>query len=172
MKLKSRCTAACLVTLASVLHVTPVLAQSGTLRYSPNLVVVPTGPLAMYITLALLLGLVGMVVMWRQQRGTTLSGLGALLFLGALGGAQFWLSSDAMARVGGGPTTFLSIPTGGTVTVPEGQQTFTNNSGVDLAIANLRPPCPVSNAATNACSIGLIVNDGDSCDTDYTCPAP
>jgi len=168
-KLRSICL--CLVTAGAASTALPVLAQSGTLRYSPNVNAVPVGSTVMYIALALLLAVLGVVVMRRQQGGSTLSGFSVLTLVGALAIAQFWVASEVYARVSG-VTLFMSNAAGGTLVIQDGTQTVSNTSGVPLVITRLTPPCAALNLASNRCSTGLFVDVGDSCNIDYTCPTP
>lgn len=148
----------------------PVLAQTGSLLYSPNINSIPVAAPLVYVVLAFaLVGCAYFVLRRRGSSGSTLTGIGVVFAISLFALGQLGAVRDARAALGF-IQSHLSNPAGGSVVVHTGEQNFLNNSGVTLRISGLVTPCGSSNDATQKCSVGEIVANGDSCNTDFTCP--
>lgn len=151
---------------------TPTIAQNGgVLQYGPNAIGVPVGG---GIALLVLGGLLAAAAFWVIRRGGNVNRIATVATL-AVAALVSWLSGaqivhDAWANGG----ILLDNPSGGSVPVPEGQESYLNASGVTLRILSLTPPCPdAQNQALNACvPNATVLANGESCDTDFTCVLP
>jgi hypothetical protein len=143
------------------------LAQTGSLSYGPDSAVpVPLGsPLALAILAVILAGLAA----WRLRRHPILRVFAVAVPALLAGLSQLPPNVHAVAI----SLIQLDDPQGGTVDVPTGPQRFVNETPIAQRITALTPPCVNSiQLADSVCEAGgTLLASGQSCDTDFRCPA-
>lgn len=168
MKLKNKM--ACVA--CALFPASTTVAQTGLLVYAPNTSQpVPIGSTILYLCLALALSGAAYWSMRRSGNSRRVAPgflLAGALVVAALNGGT--LINEASALVSG-TSSFLSSSSGGSVVIVDGDQSFTNNSGVPQRIVSITPPCPATpNTAVQACAEGQVVGTNVTCNTSYACP--
>ena len=150
-------------------------AQSGTLTYGPIPEEVPVlSPAMLALTMLLVAAIAGWAVRTSEKDRVLRSvALAGAVFLGAAASAGLLLSPKLQARVA---VLIISLDedAGGTVSVPAGSGQFRNATSLLQVINGLSSPCSGGNpntALSAACEVGLGLQPGEQCNTEYNCAA-
>jgi hypothetical protein len=146
-------------------------ATGGMLEYSPLAPQAVPVPLTIVAAIGCLLALVAWRFMRLDQLRSLASKTAPSVFLGALGvGLFLWQTMSAPYTDATPSVISLDNPAGGSVLLPLSISSFENTSGVPLQITaiTLEPACQLD--VDNDCTVGLILNAGDFCTTDISCP--